>query len=218
MKFLVILIKNTLFLAIFLLVAVFTHAQTSPDTIKKDSIFFLNGEVREVNVVDTVAHLIKFFPGKVKGRPRIQEIEKSKVFSLKFSDGQERIIYFHDSALGNVLTILEARMFMLGEQEADKNYRNKWPAIIGFAVSAVSPLVFADAVLISPIPAAVIPLHTLIPVIKVNTEKIVHKEYLQYDTYLMGYVKVARKKNFIHSIIGAGAGLAAGLGAWAILK
>ena len=213
-----ILVKNTTFLAFFLLLTFLAQAQTAPDTAKRDSIFFLNGEVRAVRVVDTSAHLIKFFPEKRKGRPQIQEIEKSKVFSMKFSDGQERIIYFHDSVLGNVLTIIEARMFMLGEQEAEKHYRNKWPALIGFAVSAVSPLVFADAVLISPIPAAIIPLHTLIPVIRVNTEKIVHKEYLQYDTYLMGYVKVARKKNFIHSIMGAGVGLAAGLGAWAILK
>ena len=210
--------KITFFLLVFVILSVFAQAQTAQDTIKKDTLFFLNGEVRAVKVVDTVAQLIKFFPEKRTKRPHIQEVEKSKIFSVKFSGGQERILYFQDSALGNVFSILETRMFVLGEQEADKNYRNKWPALIGFGVSVVSPILLANAVLLSPIPAAVIPLHTLIPAIRVNTKKIEKKEYLQYDTYLMGYVKVARKKNFMHSIIGAGIGLAAGIATWAIIK
>ncbi|MBI2151378.1 hypothetical protein HYU21_01480 [Candidatus Woesearchaeota archaeon] len=113
---------------------------------------------------------------------------------------------------------MEAKMFMLGEQEADKNYRNKWPAFVGFIVGAASPVALANAVALSPIPAAVAPLHTLIPYIHVNAKAIQNKNYLQYDTYIMGYEKVARKKNFIHSLIGAGIGLAVGFGTWAILK
>jgi hypothetical protein len=169
-------------------------------------------------VVDTVTHLIRFLPEKRRAKPRVLETEKSKVFSLKFPNGQERIVYFHDSAAGNVFSVIEAKMFMLGEQEADKNYKNKWPFLIGFSLGVASPLVFSNAVLLSPIPVVVVPLHTLIPVIRVNTKKIINKDYLQYDTYLMGYVKVARKKNFIHSIIGAGIGLACGIGTWSILK
>lgn len=151
-------------------------------------------------------------------KPRVLEAEKSKIFSVKFSNGQERIVYFHDSTAGNVFSVIEAKMFMLGEQEADRNYKNKWPFLIGFSVSAVSPLILSNAVLLSPIPAVVTPLHILIPAIKLNTKKISNKDYLQYDTYLLGYEKVARKKNFIHSILGAGIGLVCGIGTWAILK
>ena len=183
-----------------------------------DTIFFLNGEIRAVKVVDTASHRILFFPDVKTKKPHVKDVEKDRVFSVNFSNGQDKIFYFHDTILGNVFTIMEAKMFMLGEQEADRSYRNKWPALIGFAVGAVSPLALANAVILSPIPAGITPLHTLIPYIHVNTQAIQNKNYLQYDTYIMGYEKVARKKNFMHAIIGAGVGLAAGFGAWAILK
>lgn len=210
--------KIALFFSFFLAVEGFGQISTTSDTSRLDTLFFLNGEIRAVKIVDTVYHLIRFLPEKRKKKPRVLDVEKDRVFSLKFSNGQERIIYFHDSAIGNVFTVLEAKMFMLGEREADLNYRNKWPFIIGFLAGAGSPIAFSNAVALSPIAPAVTPLHTLIPMIRVNTEKIGNKSYLQYDTYLMGYEKVARKKNFMHAILGAGVGLAAGLGAWTILK
>ena len=194
----------------------FAQLQTTSDTSKMDTIVFLNGEVKAVKVVDTVYHRIRFLPEKKKRKPKVMDVEKDRVFSIKFSDGQEKIIYFYDSALGNVFTVLEAKMFMLGEQEADKNYHNKWPFIIGFAAGTLSPVALPNAVALSPIAPAVTPLHTLIPIIKVNTKRIEKKNYLQYDTYLMGYEKVARKKNFMNSILGAGIGLAVGLGTWAV--
>lgn len=199
--------------------SVFSQVQAVFDTLKMDTIFFLNGEVKAVKLVDTAHHLVRFLPQKQKTKkPKVKEAEKSQVFSLKFSGGQERILYFHDSAIGNVFTVLEAKMFMYGEQEADKNYKNKWPFVIGFIVGFGSPVALSNAVALSPIAPAIIPLHTLIPSIKINTKKIANKNYLQYDTYLMGYEKVARKKNFMNSFLGAGIGLAAGLGAWVILK
>jgi hypothetical protein len=204
--------------ALFPAFSAFGQIGTTSDTARMDSLFFLNGEIRAVKVVDTVANIVRFLPQKRKGRVRVQEVEISKIFSLKFSNDQERIMYFQDSALGNVFSVLEAKMFMLGEQEAEKNYHNKWPFIIGFTAGSVSPLVLSNAVLLSPIPAAVTPLHILLPNIHVNTKKIINKTYLQYDTYLMGYVKVARKKNFIHALIGAGTGLAVGFGTWLMLK
>ena len=197
---------------------VFSQIQFVPDTLKMDTIFFLNGEVKAVKLIDTAYHLVRFLPQKQTKKSKVQEVEKSQVFSLKFSGGQERILYFHDSAIGNVFTVMEAKMFMYGEQEADKNYKNKWPFVIGFVVGASSPIALSNAIALSPIAPALIPLHTLIPAIKINTKKIANKNYLQYDTYLMGYERAARKKNFMHSLLGAGIGLSAGLGTWIILK
>ena len=208
----------TLFLPLFFAVSAFAQLQTTSDTARMDTIYFLNGEIKAVKVVDTVSHFVRFLPEIRTKKPHIRDAEKDRIFSVKFSNGRDRIFYFYDSTIGNVFTVMEAKMFMLGEQEADKSYRNKWPAIIGFAVGAVSPMVFANAVMLSPIPPAIVPLHTLLPYIHVNTKEIQNKNYLQYDTYIMGYEKVARKKNFIHSLLGAGIGLAAGFGAWAILK
>ena len=213
-----ILRKFLTLIAVVFSINVFSQISTTSDTSKMDTIFFLNGEVRAIKVVDTVYHLIRFLPEKRKKKPNVLDVEKDRVFSVKFSNGQERIIYFHDSTIGNVFTVLEAKMFMLGEREADQHYKNKWPFLIGFIAGVGSPIALSNAVALSPIAPAVTPLHTLIPVIKVNAKKIENKNYLQYDTYLMGYEKVARKKNFMHSILGAGIGLAVGMGAWLILK
>jgi len=191
---------------------------TTSDTARMDTIFFLNGEIRAVKVVDTVYHQIRFLPEKRKRKPHVQDVEKDRVFSLKFSNGQERLVYFHDSTAGNIFSIIEAKMFMLGEREAEQHYHNKWPALIGFTVGVASPLALSNAIVLSPIAPAVSPLHTLIPLIKVNTKAIVNKNYLAYDTYVMGYEKVARKKNFTRAIVGAGVGLIAGLGTWLVIK
>ena len=212
------IINITLFFTLFFTISAFAQLQTTSDTARMDTLFFLNGEIRAVKVVDTIYHQIKFLPEKRTRKPHVKDVEKDRIFSVKFSNGQNKIMYFYDSTIGNVFTVMEAKMFMLGEQEADRSYHNKWPALIGFAVGAASPIVLANAVALSPIAPAVTPLHTLIPVIHVNTKAIQNKNYLLYDTYIMGYEKVARKKNFIHSLIGAGVGLVTGIGLWAILK
>lgn len=205
------------FCSVFVLTSL--SAQEPPVSPVWDSLFFLNGEIRAVKITDTAFNQIKFVGRKKLNRkPKTLDAGKDKIFSIKFASGEEKIIYFYDSAIGNVFTVLEAKMFMLGEREADKNYKSRWPFVMGFAVGAVSPIVFSNAVMLSPIPAAAAPLGIYIPKIKVNTKVIAEKNYLQYDTYLMGYEKVARKKNFIQALIGAGTGLAAGFGAWALIK
>jgi len=208
--------RITFLLPLFFAVSAFAQLQTTSDTARMDTIFFLNGEINAVKVVDTVYHQIRFLPEIRTKKPHVKEVEKDRVFSVKFSNGKDRIFYFYDSAIGNVFTVMEAKMFMLGEQEADRSYRNKWPFIIGFAVGVLSPIALPNAVLLSPIAPALTPLHTLIPVIKIDTAKIKNRNYLQYDTYLMGYEKIARKKNFSRSVVGAGIGLAVGFGTWAV--
>lgn len=185
---------------------------------KMDTILFLNGEVSAVKVVDTIFNLVRFLPEQKQRKPKVLDVEKDRVFSIKFSNGQERIIYFHDSAVGNVFTVMEAKMFMLGEQEASKNFKGRMPFFLGLTAGLLAPIVLSNAIALSPLPAlAAVPM-VYIPKIRINTKAIVNKNYLQYDTYLMGYEKVARKKLFVHALLGAGAGLALGLGTWAVLK
>ena len=128
------------------------------------------------------------------------------------------MIYFYDTTVGNVLSVIEAKMFILGEQEAGKNFKGRLPYVLGFMAGMIAPLALSNAVALSPLPALASTPLIYVPQVRVNTKDIANKNYLQYDTYLMGYVKVARKKNFIHALIGAGTGLALGFGGWLILK
>ena len=196
----------------------FSQIQTTSDTSRMDTIKFLNGEIKAVKVVDTIYHLIRFLPEKRKKKPNVMDVEKDRVFSIKFSNGQERIIYFYDTAIGNVFTVLEAKMFMLGEQEATKNFRGRWSYALGFVAGIISPIALSNAVALSPLPALAVTPSVYIPKVRVNTKAIANKNYLQYDTYVMGYEKVARKKMFVHALVGVGVGLAAGFGIWALTK
>jgi hypothetical protein len=196
------------------------YSQTPPlhDSIFMDSIFFLNGEVKAVKLIDTINSTIKFIYPKNNKILKHNEVESAKVFSVKYGHAAERILYFKDSSIGNVFSILEAKMFMLGEREAEKNYKNKWPFIIGISSGVASPLLLSNAIVLSPILPAVMPLHTHLPRIHIRTSTLANKNYLNYDTYLMGYERAARKKNFIHALWGAAIGFATGLGTWAIIR
>lgn len=203
-----------------LLISATAFSQKNADsaTFPFDTLYFMNGEIKPVRIVDTANFQLRFFPERKRGKPKMQEVATGKVFSIKYSTGKEQLFYFYDSLKGNVFNVTEAKMYVLGEQEADKHYRNKWPFIIGFVSGVVSPLVLSNAVLLSPIAPAISPLHIYLPNIRVNTKKMTDRKPLEYDTFLMGYEKVARKKNFIRGLIGAGSGLAVGVGIWAILQ
>lgn len=185
-----------------------------------DTITFLNGEVQAVKVIDTAFNTIKYLPKKKneKSKAKIFDVEKDGIFSVKYSNGEVRFVYFFDSIIGNVFTVLEAKNFILGEQEATKNFRCRWPFVVGFIAGVASPIALSNAVVLSPIPAMASTPVVFIPKVRINTKKITDKNYLQYDTYLMGYERVARKKMFINAVIGAGAGLAVGFGLWALTK
>src|SRR6185503_15715603 len=104
-----ILRKIPLFIAFFSLKA-FAQIQTTSDTLKMDTLLFLNGEIRAVKVVDTVFNLVRFLPEQRQRKPKVMDVEKDRVFSIKFSNGQERILYFYDTTVGNVFTVMEAKM------------------------------------------------------------------------------------------------------------
>ena len=169
-------------------------------------------------MLDTAFHLVKFFPEKKNKSPKVLDVGKDRIFSVKFASGGERIFYFRDSTIGNILTVLEAKMFMLGEQEATKNFKCRWPIVVGFLLGAASPIALSNAVVLSPLPVLACTPGVYIPKVKVNTKKMADKNYLQYDTFLMGYEKVARKKMFVNALIGVGSGLVAGVGIWAITR
>ena len=208
----------TLFFLLSLKFSAFSQIQTTSDTLHLDTITFLNGEVQVVKIVDTVYHLIRFLPQKRGSIAKVMDVEKDRVFSIKFSDGYERIIYFYDTTIGNVFSVVEAKMFLLGEREAHQHFKGKLSFLLGFAAGFISPIVLSNAVLIAPLPAVAATPLIYIPQVRINTKAIVNKNYLTYDTYLMGYEKVARKKMFVHALIGVGVGLTTGFGVWAFLK
>ena len=79
----------------------------------------------------------------------------------------------------------------------------------GFTGSFLCPLVPFAFTALSGLP---------LPKVKIKKGTVSNPDYLNHQTYLLGYDRVARKKRKISSLIGGGIGLGVGLGTYFILK
>lgn len=193
---------------LFILIVLLTITiSTTTAQEKKDTVFFMNGEILTGKVHDTIPGFI-FVTYLHKQLPKETKIETDRLFSVKYANDSEHIYYLSDTLIDNAFSKEETRLFITGERDANAGYRPKLAAPIGFLVGAISP-VFLPAIL-SPVPSLAYTGIVQLPKVKVNTEKIPHKENLKQYYYLLGYERVARKKLFFRTLIGCAIGLVGG--------
>jgi len=150
-----------------------------------------------------------FFGVKVYGKTKKKKemiVEGERIFSIKFASGKEKIYYKQDSVFENYFTVDETRLFIKGEQDAAK-YKCRFSTISSFAVGAASGLVLGSVFAF--IPPFTFSATTLLPKVRIRHSTVSNMNYLNYDTYILGYERVARKKRLINSLSGGVAGLAA---------
>jgi hypothetical protein len=176
----------------------------------KDTVLLMNGDKLSGDVIDTIYHKIKVKYITKKGKEKTVLIDDEIVFSVLFRDGREKIIYEQDTINGNYFGVEETRMFIYGERDAEKYFRSPIGTISSVAVGFASGY-FAYYSFLSAIPPFVYSGILLIPRIKIRYKTVSTPEYLNYDTYVMGYEKVARRKKMFHSLIGGIGGLVAGI-------
>lgn len=194
--------KMRWFAALPLFLCFTASAQVRPDTI-----LLLNGQQLICPVIDT-----SFFGVKVNYQKRNKQremiVEGERIFSVKFgSNGQEKIYYKQDSAFENYFTVDETRLFIKGEQDAAK-YKPRFATassiVIGVSSIVVLPSIFSLA------PPFAYSASTLVPKIRIKHSTVSNPAYLNYDTYILGYERVARKKRLVQSLKGSVCGLAIG--------
>ncbi len=177
----------------------------------RDTLNFMNGDMIRVRVLDTAFGRIKCFPPARKNKKEKETyFETERIYSIKYGTGREVIMYRYDTLAGNIFTEYEARMFVLGEREAMKNFSSPSSFLTGFAAGVASPILLTNAQILAPIPPFAISLAVLYPKVVVNTKKIQDKSLLIYDTYILGYERVARNKKIISALKGAATGLLVG--------
>jgi hypothetical protein len=178
----------------------------------KDTLVLLNGDVVFCSVIDTTNGVTSIVNPKNPKKNII--IENDRIFSIKNEKG-ESIMYVYDTVIGNEFTIDEMRYFILGERDADKNYKAHGTMALGVLIGTLSG--FTGSFL-SPIPPFAFTALCGLPKVKIKPETVSNPDFLKQDPYLMGYERVARKKRKLQSLIGGGIGLVAGLGTYGILK
>jgi hypothetical protein len=182
---------------------------TGPANIK-DTVLLMNGDKLAGAVIDTIYHKIKVTFVTKKGKEKTVLIDDELVFSVLFRNGREKIIYEQDTINGNYFGVEETRMFILGERDAEKYYHSPLGTVSSVVVGVASGY-FASISFLAAIPPFAYSGILLIPKIKIKYKTVSTPEYLNYDTYVMGYEKVARRKKLFRSLIGGIAGLTAGL-------
>jgi hypothetical protein len=176
----------------------------------KDTILLMNGDKVAGDVVDTIYHKIKVKYLTKKGKEKTVLIDDELVFSVLFRDGREKIVYEQDTINGNYFGVEETRMFIYGERDAEKHFRSPIGTVSSVAVGFASGYL-ASFSFLSAIPPFIYSGILLIPRIKIRYKTVSTPEYLNYDTYVIGYEKVARRKKLFHSLLGGIGGLAAGI-------
>lgn len=195
--------KFRLLLAMFLVPVSFLFAQE-----KLDTVYLMSGRTVEGVVKDTSNEKLKILIPKSGGGYKADFIDQELIFSVKYKTGTEAVFYKQDTLFGNYYTPNEVRYFLQGERDARRYYRCPgWIAggfLVGFGGGYTGNALFLAA------PFA----YSGITVgfrVKIRPGSVSNPDYLRYDTYLMGYEKVAHQKRFLRTLVAGGIGFAAGI-------
>jgi hypothetical protein len=209
--------RNSLFLFLFLGIVSLAPLQAQGTAVKstpKDTLVLMNGLKLAGDVMDTVFHNTKLKYVKKSGKEKTIVVDNDLIFSILYKDGREQIVYEQDTANGNYFTADETRLFIYGERDAEKHYHSPVVTITSIIIGVGSGYAGGFLCLLPPFAFSGL---MLIPKIKIKYSSVSTPGYLNYDTYVLGYEKVARRKKLFHSLIGGFGGLAAGLYTFQVL-
>lgn len=175
----------------------------------QDSILLMNGQTIEAKVIGQSTLEVRYLERTRKGlRERAEPT--ANVFSVSDSLGRERIWYFHDTIVGNDLTVDQMRWYIKGEQDAREGYKPWLPLLGGFVVGAGATAGFdleVNSLLIPPLYAGLMAL----PRVHITFGSVRDPRMEGNDYYAMGYAKTGRTKRVVRSLLTSAAGVVTGL-------
>lgn len=176
---------------------------------KADTILFNSGRTLAAHVLDTSGDKITIEKPKSSRHKKI-EIDRDQVFSIRYgSTGKEVVVYIYDTLIGNDYTIPEARLFIAGEQDAQKGFHAIGTSIGAFLVGAGSGFVTFSLIAFGP-PFIYTGIMSY-PRIKIRHKSVSNLSNVKADPYLYGYDNVARRKRTLRSLLWGSIGLVVGL-------
>ena len=191
---------------IFLFISCFysNKAQT------KDSIYLMNGNVVGEQVLDTLLGAITIEDVKKPGRKIHYEYDQ--LYMIKFANGDNRYYYSQDSSRNNWFTREEMRLFMKGEKDAERGFKPRACAVVAGVVGLLGGM---SGTFWGPVAPYSFMALSGITKIRVNHNSVSDPRFIDYDSYVLGYERVARRKRKIWSVVGGTIGLAVGYGFYA---
>ncbi|MCI5056021.1 MAG: hypothetical protein MRY83_07920 [Flavobacteriales bacterium] len=182
-------------------------------SLSQDKVALMNGKVLEGNIDKVSSELVLLKTNK-KGKEKTLELSRERIFALQYSDGTEKLLYEYDTLNGDFYTANEMRYYLKGQREA---YNGSKPIMHGVAtglLSGAGGYVIGDSFLSLGVPivsyAIFLGISELVPV-KIDVKKLEDKSLLKQEAFIDGYSRVAKQKKSKNSILGAFAGVIAGV-------
>ena len=168
----------------------------------QDTLLLINGHKMVVKSVDLKDYTIAY---RTLGKNRLRTIDPYRVFSIVYADGTERVIYERDSLDPVDFSVEQMRMFIRGEQDADRYYKNTTNKVAAFLIGGGASYFTIYGLVIPPLYATII--GSFSPRIEKYQTDI---NLLNVSEYREGYERKARDRKIRNALIGGMAGFVTG--------
>jgi hypothetical protein len=197
----------------------FVHAQ--------DTLLLLNGKEVAADSIGFNGHTIYLKYNNVKGLRKVislvkytfdkhdgtafhpthtHQINPYKAFSIRKAAGDEQIVFVPDPSDPMDFTIDQMRMFIKGEQDADRYYKNNVNKAAAFAVGVGSSLLTIYGVVIPPLYATAIGSFTP----RMNVRNGHDSPFRDDPVYCEGYQRKMRDRKIRNALVSGLVGFASG--------
>lgn len=177
------------------------------NSFSQDTITFLNGKEVAAKIIDTsLKKENPYITYMETGRKKTKKTSRLNVFSVRYNNGKEEFIYSKDTSLVDDFNIEEMRMFIRGEQEAMRSYKNRAVTVGGFIAGSVGGYFTFYGLFVPAVYSTIIGSGS--PDIEKHSPSLISKPYLQNTEFLMGYQKKARDMKISNSLKAGAVGFA----------
>jgi hypothetical protein len=173
-----------------------------------DTIFFMNGDILQCDIIDDSQIEVVFEFQKRKRRKQLG-VHKSEIFGI-INNGVKEIYYEENEIVGDDLTISEVEVYLAGQRDARALYKTKKIFYTGLGVTLAISIAGEAGLLAVTVPLLIYPAAQYIPYIKIKGETIVNPNHKFNLIYAEGYEGVARGKRVMAALKGSAAGTVIG--------
>jgi len=188
----------------FLLTFLFLHSHA------QDTIVLLSGKTIIAKNIEVGMYTVSYH--QLKEGSKQKHVSAENVFSIKHADGTEQVVYEKDSAEEADYNVDQMRMFIRGEQDAMKYYKNNVNKIAAFVCGGGASIFAFYGIVVPPIYSTVI--GSFSPVME--KQKISDPALLHVDEYRDGYERKVKDNKVKNSLIYGFAGFVSGFAAYRI--
>jgi len=185
---------------ILIFTSLFSFAQKKPG----DSLFLMNGRVVVAPIIDTLFGAATFVDPT--DSTKRAHVENDLIFAIKYTNG-DIFYYYQQDTISNWFSREEMWYFMKGERDANKGFKPRGALIGSMACGILGGI---TGTFFGPLAPIAYTACVGLPWVKIKHKTVSDMNYLNYDSYILGYEREARGKRRIYALIGSGIGMLLG--------